>query len=57
VIYQADERKEDGLSCGGFDDCGFAHSRCVQIDICAFFRSFFLHIQIEKLYDVADKVW
>jgi len=57
VIYQADERKEDGLSCGGFDDCGFAHSRCVQIDVCAFFRSFFLHIQIEKLYDVADKVW
>jgi len=46
MIYETDEREEDGLTCGGFDDCGFADTGCVKIDICALLCRLFLDVKI-----------
>ena len=54
MIDKADEGQEDGLAGGGLDDCGFAHAGCVEIDIGAFFCSFFLNIKVEELNDISD---
>jgi hypothetical protein len=46
VVDETDERQEDGLSCGGFDDGGLAYAGRVQVDVCAFFRSFGCDVEI-----------
>ena len=47
VVDETDERQEDGLAGGGFDDGGFAYSGRVKIDVCALFCGFFLDVEIE----------
>ena len=44
MINEADERKEDGLSSRGLDDCGFANSCSVKVDVCALFCRLLLDI-------------
>jgi len=46
MVYQADQGEEDRLSGGGFDDCGFAHTCGVEIDVGAFFSGFLLDVEI-----------
>lgn len=40
MVDETDEWEEDGLSGGGLDDCGFAYSGGVQVDVGAFFDGF-----------------
>lgn len=46
MVYQADQGEEYRLSGGGFDDCGFAYTCGVEIDVGAFFGGFFLDVEI-----------
>ena len=46
MIDKTNEREEDGLAGGGFDDCGFANPSCVEVDIGTFFRRLFLDVEI-----------
>jgi hypothetical protein len=56
VVNQADQREKDGLSGTSFDHRRLAHTRGVEIDVCAFFCCFGFDIEIEEFDDVADKV-
>jgi hypothetical protein len=40
MVNEADKREEDGLTCGGFDDCGLANTSSVKIDVGSFFGCF-----------------
>ena len=40
MVNSADEWEENGLSGGGLDNCGFAYSGGVEVDIGALFDGF-----------------
>jgi len=46
VVYQTDQGKEYRLSGGGLDDCGFAYTGGVEIDVGAFFCGLFLDVEV-----------
>ena len=46
VVDEADEWEEDGLAGGGFDYGGLAYSGSVEVDVGAFFGSFFFDIEV-----------
>jgi hypothetical protein len=56
VVDQADEWQEDGLSCRGFDNCGFANTSSIEVDIGSLLGCFGLNIEVKKFDNIADEV-
>ncbi len=56
MVDESNKRKEDCLAGRCLDDGGFANTCGVEVDIRPFFSSFFLHVKIQKLDYVADKI-
>jgi hypothetical protein len=56
VVNKTYKREEDSLTSRGFDDCRFAYACSVEIDIGAFLCCFFLDVEVEELYHIADEV-
>lgn len=56
MIYQADERKKDGLASTGLDDGGLANAGGVEVDVRAFLSCLSCDVEVQYLYDIADKV-
>jgi hypothetical protein len=56
MIYEAYERKEDGLSSRCLDDGGFADAGGVEVNVSTFFSSFGRDIKVEYLNNVSYEV-
>lgn len=46
MVYKADEREEYCLSGRGLDDCRFANSSGVEVDVGAFFCGLLFDVQV-----------
>lgn len=57
MVYQTDERQEDGLPRRCLDDSRLAHAGGVQVDVRTLLLCFCFDVQIQYLDDVTDKVW
>lgn len=56
MVDKTNERQEDGLSGGCFDNGRFAHAGCVKINVGSLFRRLGFNIEIQQFDNISDQV-